>query len=521
MTERSETPDSRSPPPQRGSIWNALEESAAFPMLTSDLIVDVVIIGAGITGITTAAQLVQAGRRVAVIDAMEVGHGTTGYSTGNLYAPVDEYLYKLGRKWGDDNVIDVVQSRKMAIDLIEKNVVEHQLKCGFSRQPWVLYSREGLPAEVEDIDSEYKAAVGAGLDARLSTDPGLPYPVSKALIVDRQAQLHPLKYVRQLARAIQSDDCLIFEKSPVWSIDEKQGFVKTATCMVRAEHIVMATHTPKGFNVLQTELGPYREYAVAAQLHGQQLPAGIFWSADSPKRSIRSVDVDGRPYVLIVGEKHKTGQRQDTEAGYRLLEATLKTHFNIHSIAYRWSAQHYRAADGLPYIGLAVGMTRLYLACGFSTDGLTYGTLAGILLADEITGAENRFSALYSPRRFTPLKSAKNFFKENLNVASFYIRDYAQGPAAKKLAEVAPGEGELVDVDGDKMAVYRDENGRLYVLSPVCTHLKCIVHWNRSERSWDCPCHGSRFGYDGTIIEGPALEPLQPYDGNRNDAVHH
>lgn len=505
----------------RPSVWNADHQPTRFPSLAADLVVDVVIIGAGITGITIAAQLVRAGFRVVVLEAMHVASGTTGYSTGNLYAMVDEYLHQFVKKWGDDKTAAVVQSRKMAIDLIEKYVTEYDLDCGFSRQPWVLYSNHGLAVEIDTIDHEYKAAISAGLDARLTTDIGLPFAVSQALVMEGQAQFDPVKYVRGLARAIHSDDCQIFENSPVWRIDENQGFVKTPTCMVRAERIVMATHTPKGFNVLQTELGPYREYAVAARLNGQPPPGGIFWDAHSPRSSIRRVDAGGVSHVLMIGEKHKTGQQKDTEAGYRALEASIRAHFDVHSIAYRWSAQHYRAADGLPYIGLAPGTTRLYLASGFATDGLTYGTLAGMLICDEIAEAKNQFLELYSPRRFTPLKSARNFFKENLNVASFYIRDYAQGPAIKKLAEVAPGEGGLVDVDGDRMAVYRDDNGQLYVLSPVCPHLKCIVHWNRSERSWDCPCHGSRFRYDGKVIEGPALEPLQPHDGNRNDAVHH
>ncbi|HEV7618562.1 MAG TPA: FAD-dependent oxidoreductase [Burkholderiaceae bacterium] len=521
MLESKQASAASSPELPRRSIWSAKGDPLRFPMLASDLIVDTVIIGAGITGITTAAQLVRAGKRVAVLEAMKIGHGTTGHSTGNLYAPVDESMSRLGKKWGGDKIRAVVQSRKAAIDLIERNIAEYGLGCEFSRQPWVLYSSQGLRAEIDQIENEYKAAIDTGLAARLTGDLPLPYPVKAALVIENQAQFHPLKYVRQLANAIRSNDCLIFEDSPVLDIDEQQGVVRTASCTVKAEKIVMATHTPKGFNVLQTELGPYREYAVAALLGERQLPGGIFWSAGTPKGSTRLVELQGRPYALMIGEKHKTGQHQDTEAGYLALEASLRARFNVKAIAFQWSAQHYRAADGLPYIGLAPGSSRLYLASGFAADGLTYGTLTAIILADEITGTGSPFSELYSPRRFTPLKSAKNFFKENLNVASFYIKDYAQGAAAKKLAEVAPGEGELVDVDGDKMAVYRDESGRLYILSPVCMHLKCIVHWNRAERSWDCPCHGSRFCYDGKVIEGPALEPLQPYDGTRNDSIHH
>ncbi|MDB5761273.1 MAG: FAD-dependent oxidoreductase [Herminiimonas sp.] len=521
MAENSEEPDAWSGGTPRHSIWSAAQQPVAFPALTSNLSVDVVIIGAGITGITAAALLSSAGRRVAVLEAMKVGHGTTGHSTGNLYAPVDESMHKLARKWGGDTVREVVQSRALAIDLIERNIAEYRLDCDFSRQPWVLYSSQAMPDEIEAIENEYKAALDAGLSAHLAKDLPLPYAVRKALVVDRQAQFHPLKYVQQLAKAIRSDDCMIFEGSPVQDIDEQKGEARVKDFTVKAQQIIMATHTPKGFNVIQTELGAYREYAVAAALAERQLPGGIFWSAGMPKTSTRLVDLRGAPYVLMIGERHKTGQQDDTGARYQVLENSMRSRFNIASPVFRWSAQHYRAADGFPYIGLAAGASRLYLASGFATDGLTYGTLAGIVLSDLIAGKGNRLADLFSPRRFTPLKSAKNFFKENLNLASFYIKDYAHGPAAKKLAEVAPGEGELIDVDGNKMAVYRDENSQLFILSPVCSHLKCIVHWNRAERSWDCPCHGSRFNYDGKVIEGPALEPLPPYDGARGDSTHH
>lgn len=493
----------------RPTVWTVAREGGAFATLNSDLSVDVAVVGGGITGITTAAQLARAGRTVAVLEALQVGHGTTGHSTGNLYALVDESLYKLGKKWGDDVVEMVVRSRADAIALVERHVTGYRLRCNFARQPWVLYATGGVPDEDDHVEHECQAARALRLDAKLTDDLPLPYPVGKALVVRNQAQFNPYAYVRQLAAAIQSQQCRIHENTRVVDIDVDAGIVHTEIHTVRADHIVLATHTPKGFHMVQTELGPYREYAVAAPIDGHPLPGGIFWSAGQRMTSIRAVDVAGRPHVLIIGEKHKTGQMADTEGAYRQLEALLRTRFGARDMAFRWSAQHYRAADGLPYIGSSAGSSHLYLATGFATDGLTYGTLAGMLLADEICGVQNPFAELYSPRRFTPMKSAKNFLKENLNVAGQYIQDYTQGALFKRLSDVARGEGRLVEVDGDKLAVYRDERDQLHIVSPVCTHLKCIVHWNSAELSWDCPCHGSRFDYDGDVIEGPALTPLQ------------
>ncbi|HYD80437.1 MAG TPA: FAD-dependent oxidoreductase [Paucimonas sp.] len=498
-------------------IWAAAATAAAdaFPQLDADLSVDVVIIGGGITGITTAAQLVRAGRTVAVLEAQEICSGNSSQSTGNLYGPVAVGLYDLGKKWGDDVVEQVVRSRLLAIDLIERNIVEHDLHCDFTREPWTLYTIAGFPDEVAQIEHEYQAARGAGLDAKLSNDLPLPYMIRRALVVRNQAQFNPFLYVRGLAAAIQSAQCRICEHSAVVDIDIDAGIVRTIGYAVRADHIVMATHTPKGFNVLQTELGPYREYAVAIPMGAKELPSGIFWSAGEDKTSTRLAEIGGKPYVLMIGEKHKTGQEAHPETCYRKLEQYLQSRFDARFDAsaqvFRWSAQQYRSADGLPYIGSSGTASSLYLATGFGPDGLTYGSLAGWMIADEICGRKNPYTELYSPRRFTPVKSARNFLKENLNVAGRYIKDYTQSADAMALSGMPPGEGGLVEIDGQRVAAYRDDAGRLHALSPVCTHLKCIVHWNRAERSWDCPCHGSRFRYDGSVIEGPALHPLKPF----------
>lgn len=494
------------------SIWTVGVSSTGFAQLANDIQVDVAIVGGGITGITAAAQLARAGRTVALLEARTIGAGASSHSTGNLYATVDHRLHVLTRHWGEERARAVVESRSAAVSLIERNVAQYRIDCDFSRQPWVLYSIDGLPEESDDIEAEYHAALSAGLDARLALDLPLPYTIRKALVLRNQAQFHPLQYVRQLALAIQSPICRIYEYANVTDINEKQGTLRTVDHVVRANHIILATHTPKGVNVVQTELGPYREYAVAAAVEREQLPAGIFWSTGVKPTSTRALRIGDQSYVMMVGEKHKTGQHPQPSSCYQILEAKLQARFDVQASSFRWSAQHYRAADGLPYIGNSARGSRLYHATGFGTDGLVYGTLAGVILADEICGIDNPYAHLYAPHRFTPVKSAKNFFRENLNVAGQYLKDYLQGADIKDLDRLLPGQGALVEHNGNKVAAFRDDSNHLHLLSPVCSHLKCIVHWNGAERSWDCPCHGSRFQYDGKVIEGPALHALTRYD---------
>lgn len=197
---------------------------------------------------------------------------------------------------------------------------------------------------------------------------------------------------------------------------------------------------------------------------------------------------------------------------YERLEEKLRSRFKVESPAFRWSAQQFKSGDGLPYIGSSVGSSHVYVATGFAADGLTYGALAGTMIADEICGRKNPYAELYSPRRFTPIKSAKNFLKENIDVASHFIKDYTKSPPIKDLSDLGRGEGSVIIINGEKLAAYRDDANQLHVVSAVCTHLKCIVHWNQPERSWDCPCHGSRFRHDGSVIEGPAIAPLKRHN---------
>jgi len=257
---------------------------------------------------------------------------------------------------------------------------------------------------------------------------------------------------------------------------------------------------------VHTVLGPYREYGVAAELLSDPMPKGIFWGMNKPKHSIRCFKNGNKNYVMAIGEKYKTGHGDDTGKYVQELEDYLKTHLDVGPITHVWAGQQYRPADSLPYIGKHGDF--MYFLTGFASDGLTYGTLAAMIVSDMIQGKDNKWQNIYKPNRITPLKSFKEFFKENIDNLAQLVKGAPEEIEVDSMQEIPLGEGRIIEKDGEKLAVYKDEDGVNHICSAVCTHLKCTVNWNPSEKSWDCPCHGSRFKTNGQVIEGPAVVSL-------------
>jgi glycine/D-amino acid oxidase-like deaminating enzyme/nitrite reductase/ring-hydroxylating ferredoxin subunit len=491
------------------SLWAAGSEVAAHPRLQETLSADVLILGAGITGLTAALKLTAHDRKVIVLEAHRVGASSTGNSTGNLYAPVSDGLAQISHRWGERLMHQLVESRRQAVTFIEETVRQHNIACAFRRCPWVLYAPQASAEHEQTLQEEYQAALDAGLPAHRDPAPALPFAAGPALRIDGQAQFNPFHYAQGLARVLGERGVRIFEHTPAVEIDAQSGTVATPEGRVHAQSIIIATHTPKGLSLLHTELGPYREYAVALRLQGDEVPAGIFWQLGE-RRTLRTYQEGDRTYLVVVGEKHKTGQAADAPQRYARLERFAREHFAVGELTHRWSAQSYHAADRIPYIGPVSERQPLYVASGFSTDGLVYGTAAALVLGNRILGASDPLGEVYDPRRFPPLKAGATFVKENVNAAAHLVKGWVAGAELDSVAQIPAGEGRLVRHAGERLAVYRDSAGSLTALSPICPHMGCLVHWNAADTSWDCPCHGSRFGIDGSVLEGPALSPLSP-----------
>ncbi|MGZ8272893.1 MAG: FAD-dependent oxidoreductase [Burkholderiaceae bacterium] len=484
------------------SVWHAGAPSTSFPSLPGDAETDVVIVGGGITGITLAALLSDAGRRVVVLEAQRVGEGTTGHSTGNLYGVVGQ-MQQLHSAWDTETARQVVASRLEAVSLVENIARRLPVDCGFRRVPHLIYAMDG--SAEKSVRSEYEVVRQLGIACALEESSELPHALGPLLNIESQAQFHPLAYVRALAAHVASINCQIFEDTPALEVDHEARTVRTARGVVRAKEVVLATHTPKGIYGLHAEMMVHREYAVAGSVVAASVPEAINWGRGEQSHSVRHVANERGHWLVLIGEEVKTG-RHDGATEQRAVDERARMLFGI-APEFRWSAQNYHSPDFIPYIGRSRGADTM-IATGFAADGLTYGTLAARLLADQITGRHNPYSELYSARRITPVKSAPRFIEENVLVLKSFVQDYVTDRKAGDLEQVQPGSGAIVEHQGDRVAAYRAADGSVTMISPVCTHMKCLVHWNSAEASWDCPCHGSRFGVDGRVLEGPALEPL-------------
>jgi Rieske Fe-S protein len=364
-------------------------------------------------------------------------------------------------------------------------------------------------ANAGEIEKELEALAAAGCPADRGS--GIPEPLpaaeSDVIVLRNQAQFQPQAYLVAMAHRAVEAGASIHEHSRVLEVDTKARRAVTASGSVTAKEIVMATHSPKGIHLVHTEMPVHREYGIAFEWTAGAPPGpGTFWWKATDHLSIRTLQAGDRHYLICVGQEHKVGIH-NAKAGLLALEQLARRFFGDRPITHRWSAQNYRGADGLPYIGR--NHSDCFIATGFATDGLTWGTVAARLIAAELLGHKAAFAELVKPGRLSLVKGGKNILEENALVVKQLVKDYLTQRQDEKLSELRPGDSAIIDAEGETFAAYRTPGGELFAVSNVCTHVGCKVHWNSVETSWDCPCHGSRFRPDGTVIEGPALAPLK------------
>ena len=485
------------------SVWRATARETGFSLLQSDITTDILVVGGGITGVTLALLLARAGRKVVLLEADVIASGSTGNSTGNLYETLSRGMHDVRRKWDDEVTRQVVAQRRSAIDFIEAEC--RRAEAGFRRCALHLYAT--TEPHREEVSQEFDALAKAGSTVKLeaAVPSPLPKPVGDVLVLPGQAQMNPQAYVAHLAQLAAQSGATVHEHSRVSDLDYKHGLAVTATGTVRASHIVLATHSPAGFHFVQAEMPVHREYGVALPWTGTAPGPGIFWYRGEEQYSVRTHEAGTQRYLVCIGQEHKTGIH-NAKAGLMALAAATEKQFGG-TTAWRWSAQNFRPADGLPYIGR--DPSGCHIATGFATDGLVWGTVAAHVIAAQLAGAPSSFGELCSPNRFSPVKGGKAMLDEVGTMVKSLVKDYLTHRQAEELRTLSPGDSAIMKAEGEIFAAWRAPDGELFAVSSVCTHLGCKVHWNSVETSWDCPCHGSRFRPDGTVIEGPALAPLK------------
>jgi glycine/D-amino acid oxidase-like deaminating enzyme/nitrite reductase/ring-hydroxylating ferredoxin subunit len=491
------------------SYWIDSTSDTSFPTLSSEITVDVAIVGGGIAGLTAAMLLKKAGKTVAVIESKKMAAGSSGYTTAKVTSLHQLIYADLLNHLGLDKARVYAESNQAALEQVAKFVEQEKIDCDFSRRSAYTFSES--ESGLKQIEAEVEAALKLGLPASFVQETSLPFEIAGAVKFDHQAQFHPRKYLLHLAQCIQGDGSFVFEDIRVLNVEEEPTGCRVITNshVVTAQEVIITTHLPildSGLFFAKTY--PKRSYIVGARIEPDKAPEGMFIGSGEGYFSIRTTpDRDGL-LLLVGGGGHKVGEVTKTEAQYQQVEDFARARFGIDTFDYRWSNQDMVSFDQLPYIGKLTPLSNhTYVATGFSLWGMTNGTLSGMLLSDRILGIHNAWADLYDSTRVTPFVTPTGI-KQTISVGMHWVGDRLKGLGTSALSEVAAGEGQLVTIDGEKLGAYRDEQGVIHAVSAVCPHLGCIVAWNSAEKSWDCPCHGSRFDCDGGVIDGPAVKDL-------------
>ena len=496
--------------PHPESLWRATAQIPAFPALTRDLDIDIAIIGGGVTGLTAAALLGRGGLRVAVFERERIASGESGNTTSHLTEAVDARYQTIIKNFGLDAARLVRESKRDAIARIEALAASAK-ESRFERSPGYLYTEQA--EHVSFLADELDAARQAGCEVQWIDDVPLPFATSGAIRWDAQAQVHAGAYLGALANEAARAGVEIFEHTMVKNVHEGEPcHLETEAHRITARQVLVAANVPVNNRVLlHTKIAAYRSYAIAIEMEPGFL-RGLFWDTADPYHYTRPQAVDGKHYLIIGGEDHRTGEETHTEVHYENLVEYTRLRFPGGPVTYRWSGQIIESVDGLPFIGPNSGSSHVFVATGYAGNGITFGTLAGMMFADYVAGRTTPYAELYDATRVKPVASAYDYVAENVAFPAHLLKDRLTNTNVdvKSLDDLRPGEGGIFAGDEGKVAVCRDRDGALHAVSSICTHLACDVAWNVAEQSWDCPCHGSRFTPDGKVINGPAVSELAP-----------
>ncbi|WP_050030997.1 FAD-dependent oxidoreductase [Verrucomicrobium sp. BvORR034] len=507
------------------SYWLSLPPRTHATPLNGDKEVDVLVIGGGVTGLTTALLLAKSGLHIAVVERQTIGSGDSGHTTAHLTYMTDTRLSELVTRVGKDHALASWDAGAHAMQIIHDLVQEYRLSCEFRVVPGFLALAEDASRDDErkTLRDEATMMIEHGFEA--SFEERVPVTGNCGIRMGNQMKFHPVKYLRALAHQAAALGVGIYEHTEVASFKEDpRKAVLTNGHTIRYDKVVIATHMPLQGNTgtlgalfFQTKLYAYSTYAIAATIPSGAFPEFIWSDTADPFNYVR-VDKGAEADVVVLGgQDHKTGQKLDTDACYRRLEDTLSRWMPDAVSTYRWSGQVIETPDGLPYIGTVD--EHQYVATGFSGNGYTFGTLAGAIIHDAITETKNPWADLFSPAR-KKLSGAWDYLKENADYPYYLLKGFAASLGGSSNQPMGKGEGKVSRRGGKRIAMCCDQQGQVHTVSSVCPHLGCIVGWNAADQTWDCPCHGSRFHKDGSLLAGPAEKGLDAIAASDTGQTH-
>ncbi|WP_026691694.1 FAD-dependent oxidoreductase [Alteribacter aurantiacus] len=493
--------------------WRIDMEPFDFPTLSEDTSCEVVVVGGGIAGITTAYLLQKEGKNVVLLDAGVLINGTTGHTTAKITSQHGLFYHELIQHFGKEKARLYYDANQEGLELIESLVNDLGIDCDFSHEDAFVFTTD--PDEIFNIKKEDDAYSELDINGGLIDEKTLPIHARAAIVMRDQAQFHPVKYLNVLVKEFVKAGGTVYENTTANDVKtgERPRVVTRDGHEVECDYVVAASHFPfyDGMGLYYTRMHAERSYSLAVKT-SKPIATGMYINVEDPKRSIRSTPGADGPLMIIGGEKHKTGQGVDTSKHYEALAAYSKELFPDGEILHRWATHDLITMDKVPYIGhLTKKHKNIFVATGFHKWGMTNGTVAAKIIRDGILEKDNRYTELFTPHRMKADPGIKEFVKENANVAKYFVKGKVD-MVRRKPEDLTSDEGGVVTVRGKRAGAYKDLDGRLHVVDTTCTHLGCECEWNDGDRTWDCPCHGSRFDVEGVVIEGPADKPLKKLD---------
>ncbi|MCE5185886.1 MAG: FAD-dependent oxidoreductase [Planctomycetaceae bacterium] len=487
--------------------WYEHADTTNFPHLMENASCDTAVIGGGITGLTAALALSQAGHDVILIDLNRIGRGTTGHSTGHLDNHYDIGLTNLVKYFGLSAARTFIHAKRHAIDCIEDWNKSYRLDSDFQRIGGCYYAEDadGVQAVQDEIDAANKLELNM---TACNTAP-LPFETAKAMCLPEQARFLPMVYVLALSRFIFLLGGRIYEMTRMEDFHEQHGkiLIETTHGRIEANHLILAGHTSlTGKLSLQSRIFPHMSFVIAAQVE-DEIEDALYWDTHEPYFYTRIASTQEPRLLIIGGADRQTGDDKE-EDPFQTLEAYARQRYRVSAVPSRWSHEYFTSADGLPFVGRVPWADRVYVAAAYSGDGLTLGTAAGLLLSDIIAGRDNPLAEVLSPERVKPGVAGPKVAHFVTHIGRHFVKDRISH-YEYSVEAIPPGEGRLIKIEDHVHAVYKDAEGKTTVMSPVCRHMGCIVHWNRFEQTWDCPCHGGRYNCYGHVFTGPPRNPLK------------